>query len=540
MENKSKKVFWLTLFAIICVHLSLIFIYGMQKEGYHEDEYYSFWSSSGVADLKPSGAYDWKSGSYLQQQFVVDKEERFDFGAVTANQVEDVHPPLYYLCLNMVMSLLPGRFFKWFSIGLNALFSVVSLLAVTFFFYRLEKKEHKYFVSLLAAGLYATAPSVISSVMLVRMYAMSGMWNVLYACALLMAVESFSESRRKFAAWTFLASVICYAAFLTHYFALLLPGVLTFLVCVKELFTRKHILRMLVFGSSMVAAITLAVASFPACIQHIFFGYRGTDVLSELNLKGFAHRFKFFTANLHTEVFAQTLPVIGIVLMSALAVICIYYIEKKHGLSIEERESFWWYLASFVATMVSVMVLIKVSLFVEAGSRYFYPVLALMLPLIGVMVLKASLILWERTNHKAGTVQQAVLLAVICSVILIPNIKGHIEDNVLFLYREDAEKVAFSQRHKEYPVVLLYNPETTYKTWYTANQLWPFERIFYTDYEHIMVDTFEEPTIQSAQKLIVYMDAPEEVVQKLVEKNPNLEGYSLIRHDAFYYVYLLE
>lgn len=141
MRNKGNKAYWLVLAAIICVHLLLIVVYGMQKEGYHEDEYYSFWSSSGEADLKPSGAYDWKSGSYLQQQFVVDQEEKFDFSAVIANQVQDVHPPLYYLCLNIVMSLLPGRFFKWFSIGLNTLFSVVSLLAVTFSFIGWRKKN---------------------------------------------------------------------------------------------------------------------------------------------------------------------------------------------------------------------------------------------------------------------------------------------------------------------------------------------------------------------------------------------------------------
>lgn len=381
---------------------------------------------------------------------------------------------------------------------------------------------------------------MISSVMLVRMYAMSGMWNVLYACALLMAVESFSKSRRNFAVWTLLASVICYAAFLTHYFALLLPGVLTFFVCIKALLTKKHIWRMMVFGSSMLAAIALAVVTFPASIQHIFFGYRGTGVLREFNLKGFGQRFKFFASNLHKEVFAQALPVIGIVLLLSTAVIFVCYIGKRGSLNQKGSDILWWYLTCLAATIVSALVLIKVSLFVEAGSRYFYPVLALMLPLMGVLVLKAFLILLECQKEKIGPVQGVVLLLALCSVILAPNVKGYIDDNVLFLYREDAEKVAFSQGYKEYPVILLYNPETIYKTWYTANQLWPFERIFYTDYEHIMVESFDEPTLQSAEKLIVYMDAPEEVVQKLVERNPNLEGYSLIRHDAFYYVYLLE
>ena len=55
-----------------------------------------------------------------------------------------------------------------------------------------------------------------------------------------------------------------------------------------------------------------------------------------------------------------------------------------------------------------------------------------------------------------------------------------------------------------------------------------------------MVDTFDEPTIQSADKLVVFMDAPVDAVQKLVAINPNLDTYRLIRHDEYYYVYLLE
>lgn len=36
------------------------------------------------------------------------------------------------------------------------------------------------------------------------------------------------------------------------------------------------------------------------------------------------------------------------------------------------------------------------------------------------------------------------------------------------------------------------------------------------------------------------MDAPEEYLQHMIDNNPNLSTYTLVRHDAYFYVYLLE
>ncbi len=68
----------------------------------------------------------------------------------------------------------------------------------------------------------------------------------------------------------------------------------------------------------------------------------------------------------------------------------------------------------------------------------------------------------------------------------------------------------FAEEYKEYPLILLCDRDNMHRTWYISNQIWPFHNIFYTDYEHIVAD------------------------------NPNLEKYTLVRHDEFYYVYLLE
>ena len=541
MVKNKNKVFVISVVLISIIHVALILFYGIRKEGFHEDEYYSFWSSAGYADLMPEGHYDWRMGPEIQEQFVVTPGDEFNFNAVIQNQAEDVHPPLFYLCLNIIMSLMPGRFFKWFAIALNTVFSLITLFGVTFFFYQLsEDKEQKKF-ALVAAGLYGIAPSTISNVMFARMYAMSAMWNVLYACILLMAIRQLEGSRRRFGLWTLCGTAICYLSFLTHYFSLLLPGLLTVGACIYVLIRRKNIIRMLVYGISMLTGIGLAILTFPVSLKHMFSGYRGTGVLGELNLNGFAGRIRFFGSMLNEYAAGGWIAgILAILAISVIIFLVIIVLRWKHATVLEHRE-WYWYGMGLICCVIASLILMKISLYVYGvGCRFFFPVLAFMIPLIGCFVLKVMSMLFLQLQIKISNKWAIAVWAAVVLVMTVPYIKGHIDHKILFLYEEDAEKVVFAQEYKEYPLILLCDRDNMYRTWYTANQLWPFDRIFYTDYEHIMIESFNEPTVQSADKLVVYMDAPEEAVQKLVEINPNLHEYTLVRHDPFYYVYLLE
>nr|WP_305141521.1 hypothetical protein [uncultured Acetatifactor sp.] len=121
---------------------------------------------------------------------------------------------------------------------------------------------------------------------------------------------------------------------------------------------------------------------------------------------------------------------------------------------------------------------------------------------------------------------------------LIPAVLGYWKENVLFLYEEDAEKVAFSQEYSQYPMIMVYGSGDPYRSWYVDNQLWPFEQVFYLLYDQR--EALDDERLREAEKIVVYMDAPEEMLEPLIDNNPNLSTYTLVRHDKFYYVYLLE
>ena len=109
---------------------------------------------------------------------------------------------------------------------------------------------------------------------------------------------------------------------------------------------------------------------------------------------------------------------------------------------------------------------------------------------------------------------------------------------MLFLYKEDGAKKAFSESHREYPLVLVYSRDKSYRSWYVDDQVWPFERVLYVDVDSLQ--QIEDSTLSEAEKVVVFMDAPEEYLQHMIDNNPNLSTYTLVRHDAYFYVYLLE
>ncbi len=161
MRGKRFKVLAVV---IAIIHICLVLFFGMRKEGFHEDEYYTYWSVSVAADEMKPVNFSWKSGESLQSRFFVSDSHRFDYGMVVQNQAEDVHPPLYYLALHTFMSLFPNSFYKWFGILLNLLFSLISYGCILALFYHMSEKGmgKREPAALLAGLVYAVAPSAPS------------------------------------------------------------------------------------------------------------------------------------------------------------------------------------------------------------------------------------------------------------------------------------------------------------------------------------------------------------------------------------------
>ena len=133
-----------------------------------------------------------------------------------------------------------------------------------------------------------------------------------------------------------------------------------------------------------------------------------------------------------------------------------------------------------------------------------------------------------------------LMLPILAVLVLLPAILGHIQGNVLFLYRDKKEALAYAQENASYPCVMIYDKETSFKTWYISNEIWPYEKVILVRQQDAETTIPKSDILKNAEKLTVYIDGPEELLALLVEQNDNLSSYRLLRHDTNYFVYVLE
>ena len=509
---------------LLLIHAGLVMFFGTHKEGFHEDEYFTYWSAAGNSSIHPSAPVSWTSGPSLLLRYTVRSDNRFNFEAVKYNQMMDVHPPLYYLAMNVILSLRPETFTKWYGIALNGMCSAVSLIGIFLLFYR-NGTKHRLLNASVIAFIYAISPSVISCDMFIRMYSMSVMWNVLYALVLSEAIRCPLEKRGRFAVLSVMGAFICYLAFLTHYFSLIVPFFLTFGFVLYSLVMRKGIIRMLLYGISCVAAIGLAILTFPTSLSHIFHGYRGQQAFSGLKNELLSDRIRIFYPVLNKDFLAgMFIPFI----ILALAGIIVFLVKNR------DVASKWFITILFVSTGISSIFFMKSALVLgDSSCRYFYTALLIWIPTASFLILGIGSTLCKDKRF------EIIITGVLCAAVLIPNVMVYAQGKVLFLFSEEKEAIAFSEKYSDYPLIVAYPENASYMLEYTIDQFWPYKNVLFVEGSHLM-DDWQEITVVNSEKLVIYMDAPEEYAQHFVDCSNCLEKYTLIRHDPFYYVYLLE
>ncbi len=331
MQKKKSptKYFWVFC-AIAFLSLVSMVYYGSQKSGYHVDEVYSFglanseylpfmhfgesgydvkdwmleygagesfgdlfrnlvkdykilkendfniYSSSLYQDylIAQSNSADtrtttWVSGKDYLHYLTVAPENTFNYASVYYNQRGDVHPPFFYMLLHTVCSFFPESFSKWYGLGINIVFMLMTLFLV----YRLCSKHlsgDKLF-GLCVAAVYGLSCGFVTTAIFLRMYAVLTFMVVL-ACYLHFELEEndFTMSRRS--GWKL--SLITFLGFYTHYYFVLYAIAIAAVSCIWML-CKKRFKDMFVYIATMAGTGAVGVCLWPFAIRHVFHGYRG-------------------------------------------------------------------------------------------------------------------------------------------------------------------------------------------------------------------------------------------------------------------------
>ena len=539
--GKERRLFWL--FGILLVlQVIAALCFCMKKTGFHYDEYYSYYSSNVTMGLVPTDR-EWKPGSEIYNEFAVLPGEQFDFGTVVRMQTYDVHPPFYYLLLHGVCSLTPGIFSKWSGLALNLFFFIGSWMLLALLAWRMagagreegeqEEAADRRFRQLAVLGiilLFGFNPAVYSGIMLVRMYMLLGVWVL---AATWLHVRSLQERKRGWRFFVPLAAVV-YLGFLTHYY---FAVYLFFLAAAMEFYLLFEKAEHKTWGQKwkdcilyavvVIGSLVAAVLSYPACLGHIFRGYRGTEAMGAFFDPGNTWgRLNFFVGLLNEYAFGGLLFVLILVL--AVLAITAWALQrlkrsalksesgiqgqkpseiskpsadaaKEQAIGFWERYRILWIPAA--ASLGYFAVVTKTALLTaEEANRYQIPIYGMLLLLAVILFL----MLVRKAGGKKCFARKGICGAVLAFLIFLTcgQIYGLLDGKVLFLYEEDAENIAFARQNADEPIIYFYNPALMWMIWDDSLELMQYDQIYFVN----LADTpaLEAEWLAQEDRVLVY------------------------------------
>lgn len=530
-ENKK----WICLMTIIMVLQFFVASYFcMEKQGFHYDEYYSYYSSNVTYGLVPTDR-EWKDVAEIRSEFQVMEGAGFRYGLVKTMQSFDVHPPLYYMILHTVCSLFPGVFSKWFGLGINLFLFVVCYWLMAYLANDIFEGNKKMVV--LTCLLFGFQTGVLSGITFIRMYMLLTVWCL---AVTLWHIKVWKDGLHLSIGNSVLLVVLVALGFLTHYYFAVFLFFTAAYTCLYHWLVKKNLKSSIYYGFVVCSGMGAAVLLYPSCLSHIFRGYRGTEATDAFfDMSNTFLRLDFFTDLMNQSVFGGSLWILLLV-FALLAISVGVRLKGK-----ERREKLQKFILehqgvvhiTFV-TLGYFLVVAKTALLnAEEANRYELPVYGFcMLLMIAAFyyLLQAECVQDKRRRMIAVFVATMTVLILVCQLVSLT------QDKVQFLYKEDRENVEWAKENKEKSILYLYNPNNIWMIWDESEELMQYDKIYFVSLADIAPITDE--ILLNDEEIYVYtsrMDEADVLVDELMKNNANLEQKEKIRELLYCDLYYL-
>ena len=461
MKESIKRI-WAPVLVLLLVS-AVCFLFAGRKQGMFIDEIYTYGlSNSSYAPFLS----DVKGGSIVGKTFTraelldyvsVTGDEGFDFGSVYYNQVNDVHPPLYYWLFNIASTFARDSYSKWTGLVLDYLIYLLCLAALYALVRRLGGSRYNAAASALLYGLSMIG---LSTMLMIRMYVLLTLLSLLLALELAELMRAFRPSLCALAGLTILAGLLTQYYFVFYAFFLCAAFVLWALI------KRQYRTLACFVPCALVGALALLLV-FPAALKHLFSGelVSGGNAVDNLkNLAQYPVRLVEFTGWARHGLKAAIL--VG---LAAAVGLCICF-PRLRRLRREDRPSLDW-LVFIVPAFVSFVLVAIISPVDE--PRYIYNLMPFF-----VLTVSFLLCLLEKAAEglkQLGRVSACVFLAI--AVLALWAARSAPPD---YLYPEHAEYNAILEARRGDPCVFFsddhFEPLTE-----DLNQLLIFDAFYVTD-----------------------------------------------------------
>ena len=496
--------------------MAAAFYFCTQKQGFHEDEYYTYYSTS-----RTNGFYvedgAWMDREDYLNEFVVLPNERFRYGLVRLVQSWDVHPPMYYWVFHTVASLVPNVFSKWIGLSVNLFFHGINIILMTHLSYLVVGKRSC--LPLFVTFFWGLSPAVMSGVVFIRMYEM--LTTFVLVCAIL-HVNAVRKNEAKLPVLKCLVpmAAVTYVGFLTQYYYFIFLFYLAIAFCVWLLWRDRNIWNCLRYGIGQAAALVLAYLTYPSCLGQMFRGQRGAQATENFfDLSNTFERIGFFYDLMDRCLFGHLLSILLLLILILAVTDYMWNRRVGNGMTrqtegvVYERHraefdaGFWILVFAAVGYFLTVS---KTALLLgDTSNRYQLPIYGIVV----LLVFDAVSVLWCRVSAacrenivsakcvKYMKYTEAAAVLICCIAVLL----GYWKDGVEFLYPEDKEQVAFAKAcaGQGTPAVYLYQPGEEWCIWDVADELFMYPKVYFAAADS--EDRLDDAEIQNADSFVGYI-----------------------------------
>ena len=532
-KPKADTAFKIMLIITIVLQLAVALCFCMQKQGFHYDENYSYYSSNVTYGLNPPDG-DWLSGSTISEEFCITPGKGFNFPLVAQMQSFDVHPPVYYFLLNIICSLSSGIFSKWQGLILNLIFFVISELLIIAIANKVGNKNKA--ITWFSLALFGFSPAIISGITFIRMYMLltsECMALILLHMNMLTDIKN-SSSLSRFVKYLIQIAVTVYIGFLTHYYFAVFAFFVAAFTTLYLFFSKNTRKTSYIYAITVIAGLLSAVLSYPASLRHIFRGYRGTEAMGAFfDMNNLSDRMGLFVGLIDDYVLNRTFYILLLIIL--LAYVQVRFMNKRVSPNL-------CFGLSFITAVGYFAIVMKTALMnYEEAVRYEMPIYGLLIILIVVslysLIINTSPV--TEGDSRGGQVQR-LLFGVILAITLVMQVKGLYDGKVLFLYPEEKSEKEFATEHKDDVIIYVYDNDNKWKMWDNAHELEQYNRIYCIEMNHEGgIDNRELLEAKHAYAYVMRYDAGKQLIHRFITDNPNLHTAVLIEERGFADIYEL-
>lgn len=452
MKSKKREI---QIIVILLIIQTIIYIYvGTQKSYLHIDEAYSY----GLTNYKQIEIQDnedfynnWHNKEYYEDYLSIQKEEEGNLKPVYENQKNDVHPPLYYLFLRIAMGFTKEHFSKWTGIGLNIIiYAFITIVMYLILKKILKEEKNTNKKAIILAFISSIILASLSNVVYIRMYSLLTLEILITAFLHIKLLENEktnktieeSKTKEKSTKTLIAIGITTLAGILTHYYYLFYIATLYIIFMIKYIKEKKK-KELIQYTLTMIIAGITSLIIFPYSIKHMFFGYRGQGVIS--NLKNISEIIPSIIAQLHVLNYYAFNNLLYIIILIIIGILIYKKIAKKEKLKISKENK----------EILKTIYIPTIIFFIIATIASPWKVLRYIVPICGLAFILVIYYLYKLLQSISNEKISNILIGILLCITIISPIILKMEPELL--YTDKKEIVQKLEGEYNLPTIYLFN-----------------------------------------------------------------------------------